>query len=124
MAEGRAMGVGLREVVSQIRQSVAGEGERSDRELLSAHARGDGAAFAELTRRHGPLVWHVCRRALAVREDAEDAVQATFLVLARKAEAVAWRESIAPWLYAVARRVSLQLRARLAPRPTPPPEAR
>jgi RNA polymerase sigma factor (sigma-70 family) len=85
---------------------------RTDRDLLSAFIRGDEAAFAALVERHGPLVWGVCRRLLRQEQDAEDAFQATFLVLARKAGSVGWREDVGNWLYAVALRVARRARAR------------
>ena len=70
-----------------LRQAV--EAEPTDGQLLEAYtARRDGSAFAELVRRHGPTVWGVCRRLLLNREDAEDAYQATFLVLVRKPKSV------------------------------------
>src|SRR5262249_40550978 len=86
---------------------------RDDRDLLEAFAvRRDEAAFAALVERHGPLVWGVCRRVLAHEQDAEDAFQATFLVLARKAGSVPWRTDVGNWLYAVAVRVARRAKGR------------
>jgi RNA polymerase sigma factor (sigma-70 family) len=71
----------------------------SDRQLLARFVREqDEAAFAVLVRRHGPLVFGACRRALPDPNDAEDVFQATFLILAQKAGVVGWRESAAGWL--------------------------
>jgi RNA polymerase sigma factor (sigma-70 family) len=75
----------------------------------------DQAAFRDLVQRHGPMVLGVCRRILRDAHAAEDAFQATFLLLARKAGSVRKRESIGPWLYGVARRVALEARG-AAPR--------
>jgi RNA polymerase sigma factor (sigma-70 family) len=87
----------------------------SDRELLQRFsAYHDEAAFEALLQRHGPLVLGVCRRVLADRHAAEDAFQATFVVLVRRAKAVAWRESVAGWLFEVARRIARQARAAAA----------
>src|SRR5262245_53049621 len=75
----------------------------SDQELLNRYAeRRDEDAFAVLLRRHGPMVLRVCRRVLPHGPDAEDAFQATFLTLARKAGAVRRHGSAAGWLFGVA----------------------
>jgi RNA polymerase sigma factor (sigma-70 family) len=85
----------------------AAEPEPTDGQLLGAYAdRRDGAAFAELVRRHGPMVWGVCRRMLVNREDAEDAFQATFLVLVRKPDSVRPADRVGNWLHGVAVRAA------------------
>jgi RNA polymerase sigma factor (sigma-70 family) len=91
----------------------------SDRQLLEDFvSRGDSAALATLVYRHGPMVWGVCRRVLSNHHDAEDAFQATFLVLVRRAASIASRELIANWLYGVAHRTALKARASSAKRKT------
>ena len=83
-----------------------------DEELLGRFvARRDEAAFAALLGRHGPLVWGVCRRWLRDPRDAEDAFQATALVLARKAGSIREPGALGPWLYGVAYRVARRARA-------------
>jgi RNA polymerase sigma factor (sigma-70 family) len=84
----------------------------SDGRLLGSFVeRHDEAAFEALVRRHGPMVLGVCRRILGSTHDAEDAFQATFLVLARKAASVSPRELVGNWLYGVAQRTALCARA-------------
>src|SRR5258708_5720859 len=92
--------------LKRIIHSVETSAGPSDRELLRRFASAnDEAAFAALVRRHSGLVFGVCRRALANPQDAEDACQATFLILAKKAKSERWQTSIANWLYTTARRV-------------------
>jgi RNA polymerase sigma factor (sigma-70 family) len=79
----------------------------------------DAAAFETLVWRHGPMVLAACRRVLRQEQDAEDAFQATFLALARKAGTVGRGEAVAGWLYRVACRAALHLRATRARRPVP-----
>jgi RNA polymerase sigma factor (sigma-70 family) len=89
----------------------------SDGRLLQAYvASREEAAFAALVRRHGPMVWGVCRRMLHGHQDAEDAFQATFLVLVRKASSVVPRDMVANWLYGVAHQTALKARATAAKR--------
>jgi RNA polymerase sigma factor (sigma-70 family) len=83
----------------------------TDQELLRRFAvEGDQAAFAALVGRHTGLVLGVCQRVLANRQDAEDACQATFLVLAQKARSGRWQPSLANWLYTTARKVARNAR--------------
>lgn len=87
-------------------------GGMTDGQLLGCFiADQDEDAFAALVRRHGPMVLATCRRVLHHAQDAEDAFQATFLVLARKASSLAQRDLVANWLYGVAYRAALQARA-------------
>src|SRR5438552_3924529 len=89
----------------------------SDRELLRRFtAERDETAFADLVRRHGPMVQGVCRRVLRQAQDAEDVFQAAFLVLAQKAPRMRWRESVGNWLYGVAYRLALKAKVRAARR--------
>jgi RNA polymerase sigma factor (sigma-70 family) len=109
------MGPGNRNdfLLDQIRRIAARQRlhQRTDQELLSRFAaQGDEEAFRCLIDRYGPMVLRVCQRVLGHDHDAEDACQATFLVLASKAGSRQWQESIAAWLQAVAVRVARQAR--------------
>src|SRR5262245_43739353 len=94
----------LRRIIRSLtaaRLKEAGPG-LTDGQLLESYVRArEPEAFAVLVHRHGPMVWGVCRRLLG-HHDAEDAFQATFLVLARKAAAVMPRDLVANWLHGVA----------------------
>jgi RNA polymerase sigma factor (sigma-70 family) len=82
-----------------------------DAQLLQRFVRDrDEAAFAELVDRHGPMVLGVCRRVLRDAHDAEDAFQATFLVLAHKARSISRPQALGGWLHCVARRTALRAR--------------
>lgn len=84
----------------------------TDGQLLDRFIAGkDAAAFEALVLRHGPMVFGVCRRILRHRQDAEDAFQATFLVLVRRAAAVMPREMVGNWLYGVAQQTALKARS-------------
>ncbi len=100
------------------RITAAGRGGGTpDGELLARFAaRNDEAAFAALVRRHGPMVFGVCRRVLHDPHDAEDAFQATFLVLVSRAGALGRPELLGNWLYGVANRTALKARADAARR--------
>jgi RNA polymerase sigma factor (sigma-70 family) len=101
------------------RLAAPGAGGLTDAQLLERFvADKDEAAFEVLVWRHGPLVYRVCRRLLHHREDVEDAFQATFLTLVRKAAAIRNRAAVGGWLHQVAHRVAL--RARAARRHTEP----
>jgi RNA polymerase sigma factor (sigma-70 family) len=91
----------------------------SDSHLVERFAtRHSEGAFAVLVERHGPLVHGVCRRILNDAHDAEDAFQATFLVLAKKAHTIHKVQSLASWLYKVAYRIALRARANISRRRT------
>jgi RNA polymerase sigma factor (sigma-70 family) len=89
----------------------------TDCQLLDSIVAGrDEGAFETIVRRHGPMVMGVCRRILGSVHDAEDAFQAVFLVLARKAASISRRELLANWLYGVAQRTSLAAKGKMARR--------
>src|SRR4051794_14497857 len=86
--------------------------EASDTVLLGRYiGRGDAAAFEALVVRHGPMVLRLCRRMLRQAADCEDAFQATFLTLARKAPSIRAQGSLTGWLYRVAYRIACRVRA-------------
>jgi RNA polymerase sigma factor (sigma-70 family) len=110
-----------------------GQAGPTDRELVARFVRErDQSAFAELVRRHGPVVLGVCRRVTGHPQDAEDAFQAVFLVLARKAARIGNPDLLGNWLYGVAVRVAQKARRSAARRrarevavsPLPDPPAR
>src|SRR5262245_49155155 len=105
-------------VVRLLRKAaVPHEGPSQDGDLLRQFlCSRDDAAFAGLVERHGPMVQGVCRRVLRNASDAEDAFQATFIVLACKAGTIGRPELLGTWLYRVAYRTALRARAQAAAR--------
>ncbi|HEY7425717.1 MAG TPA: RNA polymerase sigma factor [Gemmataceae bacterium] len=105
----------LENVQRRLRPSLSGV--VTDAQLLERFLKEhDQAAFELLMWRHGPMVFGVCRRVLQHTQDAEDAFQATFLMLARKAASIGKRESVSGWLYRVAYRIALRARTQSARR--------
>jgi RNA polymerase sigma factor (sigma-70 family) len=109
----------LSPVLQHVRRLAAAAGcaGRADAELVERFVlHHEEAAFETLLKRHGPMVLGVCRRLLAGSADVEDAFQATFLVLARRAASITQRELVGPWLYRVAYHIALKARAAVARR--------
>ncbi|HEY7329204.1 MAG TPA: sigma-70 family RNA polymerase sigma factor [Gemmataceae bacterium] len=98
--------------------ATQGMGEQQTDGQLLEHfiSKRDEAAFTLLVRRHGSMVWSVCRRVVGNAQDADDAFQAAFLVLVRKANSIRPREAVGNWLYGVAYRTALEARSRLVRR--------
>jgi RNA polymerase sigma factor (sigma-70 family) len=108
----------LTKVIQHLRRTtLADEARVSDGQLLDQFIENqDETAFAALVERHSRMVWGVCRRIVAHHQDAEDAFQATFLVLARKAMSIRPREMVANWLFGVAHRTALKAKTMAAKR--------
>jgi RNA polymerase sigma factor (sigma-70 family) len=109
----------LSDFLRHVTRGLAAEmlGDDSDRPLVErAMAARDLAAFQAIVSRHGPMVYRVCWRVLQHPQDAEDAFQATFLILARKLRTLRKHASLASWLHGIAHRVALKARAQAAAR--------
>jgi RNA polymerase sigma factor (sigma-70 family) len=108
----------MSEVIHYLRSTLLPEGaDLTDGQLLECFvSRHEPAALEALVGRHGPMVWGVCRRILQNHHDAEDAFQATFLVLVRKAASIRSRARVGNWLYGVAHQTALKARATRAKR--------
>ena len=104
--------------IQQLRTSVLPDGAgRTDGQLLDSFLQHkDKAALAVLVRRHGPMVWGVCSRLLRSHQDAEDAFQATFLILVQKAATLPDRELVGNWLSGVAQQTAVRMRGLAARR--------
>jgi RNA polymerase sigma factor (sigma-70 family) len=109
----------MNKVLQHLRQVMlrSGGAGLTDGQLLDRFIeQREEAALEALVRRHGPLVWSICLRVLGNHHDAEDAFQATFLVLVRRAASVVPREMVANWLYGVASQTARKARATTAKR--------
>jgi RNA polymerase sigma factor (sigma-70 family) len=113
------MAVGLNGFVQTLRRVVDRQSlaDQSDAQLLESFVtKREQAAFEVLVRRHGGMVLTVCRRQVRNSHDADDAFQATFMTLARKAGAIRGSDAVGAWLYKVALRIAIRARARTSRR--------
>src|SRR5262245_36413076 len=104
----------LTQLASRLRREAIANGltAEADRDLLARFLREqDEAAFESLVRRHDRLVRSAVAKVLTDPNDAEDAFQATFLILVRRAKSIDWRAGLGPWLYGVAHRVAVKARS-------------
>jgi RNA polymerase sigma factor (sigma-70 family) len=103
----------MSEFIRHLRSALLPDGaDLTDGHLLECFVSGrEPAALEALVHRHGPMVWGVCRRILLNPHDAEDAFQATFLVLVRKAASIRCRAKVGNWLYGVAHQTALKAKA-------------
>src|SRR6516225_4764155 len=121
-AQGRKAGMATANVSDFLRRLTRGMvaetlADQSDRQLVEQFLAGRGeAVFEAILRRHGAMVYRVCWRVLQHHQDAEDAFQATFLVLAHRLRTVRKHASLASWLHGIAHRVALKSRAAAATR--------
>lgn len=108
----------MSEVIQRLCGSLLSEcADLTDGQLLERYlSQREPAAVTALVERHGSMVWGVCCRVLQNHQDAEDAFQATFLVLVRKAASIRSRAKIGNWLYGVAHQTALKARATIARR--------
>src|SRR6266545_2580370 len=101
----------LTQVASRLRRETALPAAETDRDLLARFLdEHDETAFETLVCRHDRLVRSAVAKVLSDPHDAEDAFQATFLVLVRRAKSVEWRWGLGPWLYGGAHRVAVKAR--------------